>query len=105
MTPQERGIIREFLNALTLEEESVSRHLVSDRLGMGFRTAINELDWYVWNYAKLQEPTEEQEEQFNIISQGVARLIRLSLQIHGGFENGGAKLVHGSGWIVLLRAA
>lgn len=85
MTPQERGIIREFLNALTLEEESVSRHLVSDRLGMGFRTAINELDWYVWNYAQLQEPTEEQEEQFNIISQGVARLISLSLQIHGGF--------------------
>lgn len=85
MTPEEREIIREFMNALALEEESVIRDLASDRLGMAFRTAINELDWYVWNYAQQQEPTEEEEEQYNIISQGVARLIRLSMRIHGGF--------------------
>lgn len=85
MTPEEKEIVREFLAALSLEEKSVSRGLASDRLGMAFRTAINELDWYVWNYTQQQERTTEQDEQYIIISQGVARLIRLSLQIHGGF--------------------
>lgn len=51
MTPEERDIVRDFLNGLAQEEEGVSRNLASDRLGMAFRTAINELDWYVWNYA------------------------------------------------------
>jgi hypothetical protein len=86
MTPEEREIIREFLNALALEEESVRRNLSSDYLGMAFRTAINELDWYVWNYAQQQEPTEEQEEQYYLISLGVARLIRLMLEIHDSFH-------------------
>lgn len=85
MTPEEREIIEEFLAALSLEEKSVSRELASDRIGMAFRTAINELDWYVWNYVQQQERTEEQDEQYIIISQGVTRLIQLSLQIHGGF--------------------
>jgi hypothetical protein len=51
---------------------------------MAFRTAINELDWYVWNYAQQKEPTEEQSEQYYLIL-GVARLIRLMLQIHSSF--------------------
>ncbi|MBR0820333.1 hypothetical protein [Bradyrhizobium liaoningense] len=85
MTPEEREIIREFQAGLVREEESVSRNLASDQLGMGFRTAINELDWYVWNYAQQDEPTEEQEEQYLIISLGVTRLIRLSMQLHCGF--------------------
>ncbi len=75
MTPEERHIVRDFLNGLAQEEESVSRNLASDRLGMAFRTAINELDWYVWNYAQQHEPTEEQEEQYYLISQGVTRLM------------------------------
>jgi hypothetical protein len=85
MTPEEREIIREFQAGLVREEESVSRNLASDQLGIAFRTAINELDWYVWNYAQQPEPTEEQEEQYLIISLGVTRLIRLSMQIHNGF--------------------
>ncbi|SHF94002.1 hypothetical protein SAMN05444339_1246 [Loktanella atrilutea] len=85
MTPEEREIIREFYAALLLEEESVNRDLASDRIGMAFRTAINELDWYVWNYRQQKELTTEQAENYIIISQGVARLIRLSLQMHGGF--------------------
>lgn len=85
MTPEERDIVRDFLKGLAQEEESVSRNLASDRLGMAFRTAINELDWYVWNYAQQHEPTEEQEEQYYLISLGVTRLIRLSMQIHGGY--------------------
>src|SRR4051812_5306071 len=75
MTPDEQKIIREFLDALTQEEESVRQDLASDRLGMAFRTTINELDWYVWNYAQQKEPTEEQSEQYYLISLGVARLI------------------------------
>ncbi|MGY4505848.1 hypothetical protein ACVWYH_009805 [Bradyrhizobium sp. GM24.11] len=85
MTPEEREIIREFIAGLAREEESVSRNLASDQLGIAFRTAINELGWYVWNYAQQQEPTEEQEEQYLIISLGVTRLIRLSMQVHSGF--------------------
>ncbi|MEQ9566299.1 MAG: hypothetical protein RLN85_10890, partial [Pseudomonadales bacterium] len=38
-----------------------------------------------WNYTQQQERTEELDEQYIIISQGVTRLIRLSLQIHGGY--------------------
>lgn len=86
MTPEEREIIREFLNALTLEEEHVRRDLATDHLGIVFRIAINELDWYVWNYAQQQEPTEEQEEQYYLISLGVTRLIRLMLEIHDSFR-------------------
>ncbi|NNH84468.1 hypothetical protein HLH89_26035 [Rhizobium laguerreae] len=86
MTPEEREIIREFLNALSLEEEQVGRDLATDHLGIAFRTAVNELDWYVWNYAKQEEPTEEQEEQYYLISLGVARLIRLMLEIHDSFR-------------------
>ncbi|MET3225834.1 hypothetical protein ABIF35_006621 [Bradyrhizobium japonicum] len=85
MTPEEWEIIREFQAELVREEESVIRNLASDQLGMAFRTAINELDWYVWNYAQQDEPTEEQEEQYLIISLGVARLVRLSMQLHSGF--------------------
>lgn len=85
MTPEEREIIREFLTGLAREEESVSRKIASDQLGIAFRTAINELDWYDWNYAQQRAPTEEQEEQYFIISLGVTRLIRLSMRIHGGF--------------------
>ncbi|MEQ8371702.1 MAG: hypothetical protein RID22_01295, partial [Roseibium aggregatum] len=59
--------------------------LALDRIGLAFRTAINELDWFVWNYTQQQERTEELDEQYIIISQGVTRLIRLSLQIHGGY--------------------
>lgn len=86
MTPEEQEIIREFLNALALEEEHVRRDLATDHLGIAFRTAINELDWYVWNYAQQQEPTEEQEEQYYLISLGVTRLIRLMLEIHDSFR-------------------
>ena len=85
MTPEEREIVREFLAGLAREEESVSRNPTSDQLGMDFRTAINELNRYVWNYAQQREPTEDQEEQYLLISLGVARLIRLSMQIHSGF--------------------
>jgi hypothetical protein len=86
MTPEEREIIREFLYALTLEEERVRRDLSTDNIGIAFRTAINELDWYVWNYAQQQEPTAEQEEQYYLISLGVVRLIRLMLEIHDSFS-------------------
>ncbi|WP_375790738.1 hypothetical protein ACE102_25690 [Bradyrhizobium sp. vgs-9] len=85
MAPEEREIIREFQAELVREEESVSRNLASDQLGMAFRAAINELDWYVWNYAQQDEPTKEQEEQYLIISLGVSRLVRLSMQLHSGF--------------------
>lgn len=86
MTPEEREIIREFLNALSLEEERVRNDLSTDRLGIAFRTAINELDWYVWNYTHQQEPTEEQEQQYYLISLGVTRLVRLMLEIHDRFR-------------------
>jgi hypothetical protein len=86
MTSEEREIIREFLDALALEEEHVRRDVATDHLGIAFRTALNELDWYVWNYAQQQEPTEDQEEQYYLISLGVARLIRLMLEIHDNFR-------------------
>ncbi|UWM84962.1 hypothetical protein [Rhizobium sp. SRDI969] len=86
MTSEEREIIREFLDALALEEEHVRRDVATDHLGIAFRTALNELDWYVWNYAQQQEPSEDQEEQYYLISLGVARLIRLMLEIHSNFR-------------------
>lgn len=85
MTPEEREIIGDFLNELAREEENLHHDIRLDRVGLAFRTAINELDWYVWNYRHQQEPTEEQEEQYYLISLGVARLVLLSMQIHRGY--------------------
>ncbi len=84
MTPEERDIIRDFLNGLAREEEGLQRIIRLDRVGIAFRTAINELGWYDWNY-RQQEPTEEQEEQYYLLSLGVSRLVLLAMQIHGGY--------------------
>jgi hypothetical protein len=78
--------LEEFIEALVAEESEFTPFLAADNLGLMLRAAINELDWFQYNIAKMEEPTQEQEEQFYLLRLGVSRLIRLILEARSGFD-------------------
>nr|WKF58749.1 hypothetical protein HUO10_003250 [Paraburkholderia busanensis] len=71
--------LKQFYLALDREEAAIQKALSEDRGGIFLKTAINELDWYYYNYALRGEPNNEDAEQFYLFQLGVARLIQLSL--------------------------
>lgn len=75
-----------FFEALNREEQMFLPVLASDNLGLLMRCAINELDWYYYNYLKTTEPTEEQDEQLYILQLGTARLVQLILEARDTFD-------------------
>lgn len=81
----DRAVLREFLDRLLTEEAAIRNQLRSDRLGLTLRVAVNELDWYHYNYNRQSETTQEQNEQYYILSLGVPRLISLMFGIHPDF--------------------
>lgn len=78
--------IKSFFKALNNEEEKFLPVLASDNLGLLMRCAINELDWFYYNYAQTNEPTTDQQEQFYILQIGTARLIKLALESRDAFD-------------------
>lgn len=78
--------LKSFFEALNNEESKLIPVLASDNLGLLMRCAINELDWYYYNYSKTPEPTEEQQEQLYIMQMGTARLIKLVLANRENFD-------------------
>lgn len=76
----------EFFNALNIEEREFIPTLASDKLGLILRSAVNELDWYYYNFLKAENPTYEQEEQFYLLQLGVTRLIKLALEARPSFD-------------------
>lgn len=78
--------LKSFFEALNNEESKFIPVLASDNLGLLMRCAINELDWYYYNYSKAPEPTEEQQEQFYLMQMGTARLIKLALENRESFD-------------------
>jgi hypothetical protein len=85
VTPEENSTLQEFLEALTSEERIVMEGLANDRLGISLRTAVNELDWYTYNFTRQSEPTSEQNEHFYLMGPGVARLVGIMLGAHAEF--------------------
>lgn len=78
--------LNSFFAALNEQEEYFRAMLKQDNLGLLMRCAINELDWYYYNYAKAENPTEDQHEQFYLLHLGTARLIKLALEARKSFD-------------------
>lgn len=78
--------LQQFFTALNAQEEKIVPEFEVDRLGVILRCAINELDWYYYNYHKTKNPTFEQDEHFYILKLGVARLIKISLDARPSFD-------------------
>ncbi|WP_290705465.1 hypothetical protein [Amphritea sp.] len=78
--------LKAFFNALNDEESKILPVLADDNIGWIMRCAINELDWYYYNYSNLDAPSEEEQEQIYILQVGTARLIKLALESRECFD-------------------
>lgn len=78
--------LKQFLDALNAQENYFIPKLASDNLGLILRSAVNELDWYYYNYTRTGNPTYEQEEQSYLLQLGVTRLIKLALEARPSFD-------------------
>ncbi|EHK9186206.1 hypothetical protein VXI04_004480 [Vibrio vulnificus] len=79
-------ILKTFFKALNDEESKIIPVLASDKIGWIVRCAINELDWYYYNYAQAKDPTNEDKERLYILQIGTARLIKLALESRESFD-------------------
>lgn len=80
------SILKSFFKDLNEEEAKFVPILAGDNLGLVMRCAVNELDWYYYNYSRTPEPNYEQREQLYILQLGVARLIKIVLESREGFD-------------------
>lgn len=78
--------LKSFFAALNYQEESFKKAIKQDRLGLIMRCAVNELDWFAYNFSRAEDPTEEQQEQLYILQLGTSRLVKLALEVHEVFE-------------------
>lgn len=78
--------LKQFSDALNAQEDTFIPKLASDNLGLILRSAVNELDWYYYNFIRTENPTFEQEEQFYLLRMGVVRLIKLALDARPSFD-------------------
>ena len=78
--------LKAFYTALNEQELAIAAPLSQDNLGIALRAAINELDWYFYNYRRSKDPTEEQQEQLYILQLGVTRLISLALNARPAYD-------------------
>ncbi|KEY58967.1 hypothetical protein [Serratia sp. DD3] len=79
-------ILSQFFDALNFEEKQFIPILKNDRLGIILRSAVNELDWFFYNYKKEESQTYEQEEELYILKLGVSRVINLALDSRPSFD-------------------
>lgn len=80
------SILKSFFEDLNQEESKFIPALASDNLGLLMRCAINELDWYHYNYSKVAQPNDEQREQLYILQLGVSRIIKTVLESRESFD-------------------
>jgi len=80
------ALLNEFLDGLASEEAAIAMRLTVDALGLSLRVAVNELDWYLYNYAREAETTREQNQHYYIMSLGVTRLISVMFRAHADFS-------------------
>lgn len=78
-------ILSAFLEELRLEEQSIAASLATDTLGIVFRVALNELDWYSYNIIRAPEPGRDLAEHWHMLRSGVARIVKLSLETNAAF--------------------
>ena len=81
-----KKILSQLFTALNIEERKLIPKFNSDKFGLILRSAINELDWYSYNIRRTKNPTQEQEEEFYLLTIGVTRLIQLSLDARASFD-------------------
>ena len=74
-----------FLEELRLEEKSIAASLATDKLGIVFRVALNELDWYSYNITRAPEPSRDLAEHWYMLRLGVARIVKLSSETNAAF--------------------
>jgi len=75
-----------FVEELRLEEQSIAASLATDKLGIIFRVALNELDWYSYNILQASELSRDLAEHWYMLRRGVARIVKLSSEINAAFS-------------------
>ncbi|WP_272974533.1 hypothetical protein [Alcanivorax jadensis] len=80
------SVLNSFFKDLTNEESKFIPILEGDNLGLLMRCAINELDWFYYNYSREAEPSFEQSERLYVLSLGVARLVKIVLENRESFD-------------------
>lgn len=78
--------LAEFSASLDREEQLLADELSKDRLGLAFRAAVNEFDWYYYNMARSAEPSDEQIEQWYILQAGMPLMIKLALESRASYD-------------------
>lgn len=78
--------VSNFFEALNKEEAKLAARVAGDRLGIQLRCALNELDWYCYNFARAKDSTYEQQVHYYILQLGVVRLIHLALSSRPSFD-------------------
>ena len=69
--------VQKFLQCLEREESIFRAKLASDETGILLRAAINEFDWFHYNYSQLSSPNQEQSENYYFCRLGLTRIFRL----------------------------
>lgn len=78
--------LKRFFQALTDQEQQFRDEFVRDNLGLLLRAAINEVDWYAYNFARQEVPTHEQVEHMYLLNLGLTRLITVALSSRDGYD-------------------
>lgn len=79
-------VLKKFFQSLTEQELLFHDDFVRDNLGLLLRAAINEVDWYAYNFSKEKAPTYDQTEQMYLLNLGLTRLVTVALSSREGYD-------------------
>lgn len=78
--------LKRFYECLTEQEEMFHHEFGRDNLGVMLRSAVNEVDWYLYNYLKSSPVTVEQQEHAYLLTLGITRLVKVALESRETFD-------------------
>lgn len=81
-----RNPLKRFYECLTEQEEMFHQEFGRDNLGVMLRSAINEVDWYLYNYLESSHVTVEQQEHAYLLTLGITRLVKVALESREKFD-------------------
>ncbi|NHZ91042.1 hypothetical protein F2P45_18765 [Massilia sp. CCM 8733] len=79
-------VLTKFFAALTSQEAKIAELFKHDNIGQLLKAAISEMDWYRYNFLRIDEMSREQEEHSYILQIGITRLVQLALKMRPSFD-------------------
>lgn len=83
--PEVQGLLRKFLDGLSVEEKRLEERMALDHDGLVMRVALNELDLHEHFIARESEDPDELARTFLVAGLGFRRLIVRLLELHSDF--------------------